>query len=126
MKTEILFRDESYKILGACFEVYNEKSNGFLESVYQDCLRKELRHQEIAFCEKPRLELYYKGEKLEQHYEPDFLLYGEIIVELKVVKTITDEHQAQVINYLRSTNLKLGLLINFGHYPRLQYERLLN
>jgi GxxExxY protein len=126
MKTEILFKDESYKIIGACFEVYNGMGNGFLEAVYQECLRKEFRIQRIPFIEKPKLEIFYKNDKLEQYYEPDFLCYNEIILEIKAVKTLNDEHKAQVINYLKATGKRLGLLVNFGHFAKMEQERLLN
>jgi GxxExxY protein len=125
MGKELLFKEESYRIMGACFEVYNELGSGFLEAVYQEALRLELQWQGIPFQEKAEIGLYYKGTKLDQTYEPDFLCYGEIIVELKAVKALVDEHRAQVINYLRSTHKRLGLLVNFGHYPKLEYERLL-
>lgn len=126
MAERILFKEESYRIIGACFEVYREKGNGFLEAVYQECLSIELAEQEIPFVEKPKMELRYKDRKLEQEYAPDFLCYDQIIVEIKAVKQLADEHRAQVINYLKSTGRELGLLVNFGHYPRLEYERFLN
>jgi len=122
----IVFKEESYRIIGACFEVYKEKGNGFLESVYQKCLAIELGEQQIPFEEKPRLRLQYKGRLLKQEYEPDFLCFGEIIVEIKAVKTLADEHRAQVINYLKSTDKQLGLLVNFGHYPKIEHERFVN
>jgi len=125
-RTNIIYKEESYKIIGAGFEVYKEKGNGFLEAVYQECLGKELKLQGIDFLEKPKIELHYKGEKLVQYYEPDFLCYGKIILEIKAVKSIADEHKAQTINYLKSTNNKLGLLVNFGHFPKIQHERFLN
>ncbi len=126
MNQNLLFKEESYKIIGCCFEVYKDKGNGFLESVYQECLRKEFESQKVPFQEKPRLSLFYKGDLLEQYYEPDFLCFDNIIVELKAVKAVTDEHRAQVINYLKSTDNKLGLLVNFGHFPKVEHERLLN
>ncbi len=122
----IFYKEESYKIVGAYFEVYEEKGNGFLEAVYQECLRLEFQSQGNPFLEKPALELFYKGAKLEKRYEPDFVCYNGIIVELKAVKNLTNEHRAQVINYLKATNMRLGILANFGHYPKLEYERLLN
>ena len=94
----IVFKEESYQVIGACFEVYKEKGNGFLEVVYQQCLVMELTVQGIPFEEKPRLRLEYKGRPLKQEYEPDFLCFGEIILEIKAVKQLTDEHRAQVIN----------------------------
>ncbi len=123
---EFFFKKESYKIIGACFEVYKNMGSGFLEAVYQECLRKEFSDRDVPFVEKPQLELYYKDEKLGQKYEPDFLCYDKIVLELKAHKSLKNEHRAQVINYLKSTKLKLGLLANFGHHPGLQYERLVN
>lgn len=126
MGTAILFKEESYLIVGACFEVYREKGNGFLEAVYQECLALELAEQRIPFVEQPRLRLKYKGRDLVQAYQPDFLCLERIIVEIKAVKTLADEHRAQTVNYLRATGIKLGLLVNFGHYPKLEHERFVN
>ncbi len=123
---KLVFRDESYAIVGSCFEVYKEKGNGFLESVYQECLQKEMSWRGVSFSEKPRLQVYYKGHALNQWYEPDFLCYERIILEIKAIKKVTDEHRAQLINYLKATGLRLGLLVNFGHYPKIEHERLLN
>lgn len=123
---DLLFKDESYKIIGACFEVYKEKGNGFLEAVYQECLVLEFIDQGIPFIEKPCLRLEYKGKYLKQTYEPDFLCFDEIIVEIKAVKQLADEHRAQAINYLKATGKQLGLLISFGHYPKLEHERFVN
>ena len=124
--TDILYKDESYGIIGACFEVYKEKGNGFLESVYQECLAMELGLAKIPFLEQSKLKLYYKGKPLQQTYVPDFICHEKIILEIKAVKNVTDEHRAQVINYLKATGLKLGLLVNFGHYPKIEYERFVN
>ena len=126
MGTQIVFKEESYKIIGACFEVYKEKGNGFLEAVYQECLSIEFTEQDVPFVEKPRLRLDYKGRELRQTYEPDFLCFEEIIVEIKAVKQLADEHRAQVINYLKATGKQLGLLVNFGHYPKIEHERFVN
>lgn len=126
MAKEVLFKEESYRIIGACFEVYNELGNGFLEAVYQEALRREFQAQGIPFQGKPRIELYYKGNRLDQTYEPDFLCYDHIIVELKAAKALADDHRAQTINYLKATRKRLGLLVNFGHYPKLESERFAN
>ncbi|NCD41212.1 MAG: GxxExxY protein [Bacteroidia bacterium] len=122
----LLYKEESYSIVGCCFEVYKAKGNGFLEDVYQECLALEFGMEEIQFIEKPRLELSYKGRQLKKYYEPDFVCYEKIVVEIKAIKKITDEHRAQVINYLKSTGMKLGLLVNFGHYPKIEHERFVN
>ena len=124
METEILFKNESYRIMGACFEVYKTMGCGFLEAVYQECLAMEFREQGIPFVEYPRLKLEFKGKPLKQTYEPDFLCFGEIIVELKAVKEIAPEHKAQVINYLKASGMKLGLLVNFGSHPKATITRL--
>ena len=126
METELLFKDESYRIIGACFEVYREKGCGFLEPVYQECMELELRMQGIPFVPKKPLALEYKGTPLQCKYEPDFVCYETIILELKAVKELADEHRAQVQNYLKATGFKLGLLINFGHYPKVETERIVN
>ena len=121
---DIVYRDESYAIMGACFEVYKEKGCGFLEPVYQECLAMELGLREIPFQAEPPLTLSYKGRPLEHIYKPDFACYDKIIVEIKAVSSVNDEHRAQVHNYLKATGMKLGLLVNFGHYPKLEYERI--
>jgi len=126
MNNLILFKDESYQIIGACFEVYKEKGNGFLEAVYQECLSIEFVDQNIPFIEKPKLKLSYKGRELKQTYEPDFLCFTEIIVEIKAVKQLANEHRAQAINYLKSAGKQLGLLVNFGHHPKIEHERFVN
>jgi GxxExxY protein len=106
--------------------VYKEKGNGFLEAVYQECLAMEFTEQGVSFIEKPRLRLEYNGRELKQTYEPDFLCFDDIIVALKAVKQLANEHRAQAINYLKATGKQLGLLVNFGHYPKLEYERFVN
>jgi GxxExxY protein len=121
---DVIYRDESYRIMGACFEVYKEKGCGFHEPVYQECLGIELRLQDIPAIPKPRLELAYKGQKLAQTYEPDFICFGKIVVELKAVSNLSEDHHTQVMNYLKVTGFKLGLLVNFGHHPRLESMRI--
>ena len=124
MKEEIIFKDECYAIQGAVFEVYREMGCGFLESVYQECLERELRNRSIPFSSQQELNLIYKGERLQQMYKTDLVCYNKIILELKAVKEIVPEHKAQLINYLKSTGMKLGLLINFGDYPKASITRL--
>lgn len=119
----LLFEEETFAIRGAVFEVYRELGCGFLEAVYQECLEKELKAKGIPFLSQPELTLNYKGQRLQQTYKPDLICYDQIILELKAVKEISPEHKAQVINYLKATNLKLGLLINFGSCPKAQIER---
>ena len=120
----IVYKDESYNIMGACFEVYNEKGCGFVEPVYQECLALELGFQEIPFKEQLQLALNYKNRLLKQSYKPDFICYEKIILEIKAVSALVDQHRAQVHNYLKATGYKLGLLVNFAHYPKLEWERI--
>ena len=120
----IVHRDESYEIMGACFAVYTEKGCGFVEPVYQECLEIEFADCDIPFVAQPQLSLGYKGRPLKSRYIPDFICHEKIIVELKAVSSLTDEHRAQVHNYLRASNLKLGLLVNFGHHPKVEHERI--
>jgi len=122
--SELIYPDESYKIIGACFEVYNDKGCGFLEPVYQECMEIELGLQAIPSRPQIALPLAYKGVLLKQNYRPDFECYGKIILELKAVEQLADEHVAQVLNYLNATGYELGLLVNFGHHPKLEYKRI--
>src|SRR4051812_34783026 len=122
--TEIIYRQESYAIIGACFEVYNEKGYGFLEPVYHECLVIEFAHQHMPAVSKPLLTLHYRVHVLSQGYYREFICFGKIVVELKVASALIDEHRAQLLNYLHATGFELGLLVNFGHYPRLEHERI--
>jgi GxxExxY protein len=122
MNCELLFKEECYKIVGAYFEVYREKGGGFVEPVYQECMEIELRLQGVPFVPQKPLALEYKGCPLRSKYEPDFVCYDRIVLELKAVSEMTDEHRAQLLNYLKATGLRLGLLVNFGHYPKAQVE----
>lgn len=123
---DLLYADECYNLQGAFFAVYRELGNGFLEAVYQECLAKEFEREGIPFIAQPELCLYYKGELPEKTYRADFICYDKIILELKAVQAINQAHKAQVLNYLKMTQLKLGLLVNFGHYPKIEIERIVN
>ena len=125
MNGRILFKEECFAIQGAVFEVYREMGCGFLEAVYQECLEKELAIRDIPFIAKEQLKLSYKGAPLQQTYKPDLICYGTIIVELKALTTTTGQHKAQVLNYLKATNMRLGLLVNFGSHPKATIERLI-
>ena len=121
---EILYKDESYKIIGAAMTVHSELSSGFLEAVYQEALEKEFSIQCIPYKREAPLPIYYKGELLTKSYIADFICYDNIVVELKAVSSLKTEHKAQVLNYLKATKHELGLLINFGE-SKLKYERLI-
>jgi GxxExxY protein len=120
----LLYAEDAFAIQGAIFEVSRELGVGFLEAVYQECLTLEFAARAIPFRPKPALGLRYKGHALLQTYAPDFVCFDRIIVELKAVREIAPEHRAQVINYLKATGLRLGLLVNFGCAPKARIERL--
>ncbi len=122
---KVLFKVESYLIINAAFEVHNELKNGFLEPVYQEALQKEFNLQDIPAQKESLINIFYKGEKLDKYYKADFICYNDIIIELKALNELTSEHESQLINYLKATNKKLGILINFGK-PSLQYKRIIN
>lgn len=124
MKDNLIHKQECYDIIGACFEVYNEEGSGFTENVFQECLEMEFADSGIPFQSQVELPLFYKGRSLKSKFRPDFLCYEKIVVELKAVSAITDEHRAQVLNYLNAGRFELGLLVNFGHHPGLEYEHL--
>lgn len=121
---DIWYREECYQIQGAVFEVYREMGCGFLEAVYQECMEKEFSRQGIPFLARQELKLCYKGEQLRQTYIPDFICNAAIIVELKALSVTTGEHKAQVLNYLKATGMRLGLLVNFGCHPKATVERI--
>ena len=125
MSDPILYKDEVFQLMGACMAVHTDKGNGYTEPVYQDCLEIELRHLDIPFDSQRNFPIQYRNIQLRHTYTPDLLCYDKIIVELKAVKSLTDEHRAQVLNYLKVTHLKLGLLVNFGSHGRLEWERLI-
>ena len=114
----------TYNILGACFQVYKTMGCGFLESVYQECLEIEFSHRDIPCTVQPKLNLSYRDHALKQQYIPDFIVYDEIILEIKALSNLAAEHQAQLLNYLNATGLKTGFLVNFGHHPKVQYKRM--
>ncbi|MFI5399786.1 MAG: GxxExxY protein [SAR324 cluster bacterium] len=121
---KIIFRQESYAIQGAIFAVYREMGSGFLESVYQECMERELTTRGIPFEAQKELQLLYKGKALRERFKPDLICHGKIIVELKAVKALAPEYAAQVLNYLKSAGLTLGLLVNFGSHPKVTIKRL--
>jgi GxxExxY protein len=123
---ELIYKEESYRIMGTCFEVYREMGCGFLEPVYQECLEMELASLGIPFRAQEKLGLIYKGRPLTQTFIPDFICFDKLIIEIKAVSELTDLHRAQLHNYLKVTRYKLGLLVNFGHHPKIEYERIVH
>jgi GxxExxY protein len=121
---EYIYKEECYKIIGACMEVHKELGSGFLEVVYQESLSIELQSSLIPFVREKELRILYKGVQLNKHYFADFICYGDIIVEIKAVSDLSNPHISQVLNYLKATNSKIGLLVNFGS-EKLQYKRII-
>ena len=124
MKSKLLHEDETYALLGACFTVYNDKGCGFTEEIYQECLELELSDQRIPFAAQKELPLTYKGRPLKKKFKADFVCHEKIILEIKAVSALADEHRSQVLNYLNATGCPVGLLVNFGSYPKVEYERI--
>ncbi|MDQ0463546.1 GxxExxY protein [Caulobacter ginsengisoli] len=120
----VLFPEEAFAIQGAIFEVNRAMGAGFLEAVYQECLALEFVARGIPFAASRPLSLSYKGQPLRQTYVPDFVCYERIIVEIKAATALAKEHRMQVMNYLRGTGLRLGILVNFGTSPKAQIERI--
>lgn len=122
----LIYEQETYKILGACFEVYKQKGCGFTEPVYQECLAIEFEIQKIPFIAQPKIQLEYKGRVLENFFKPDFICFDKIIVEIKALSDLIDANKSQTLNYLNATNFELALLVNFGHLPKLEHKRIAN
>ena len=120
----LILKSESYEIIGAAMEVHNELGCGFSEPVYQEALELEFLHRGIPHEREKQLPIYYKGILLDKKYISDFTCYNQIVVELKALSNLSSEHEAQVLNYLKATGFRLGLLINFGG-KSLEYKRLL-
>ena len=121
---EYPFKEECYEIIGACMVVHNELGCGFLEAVYQEALSIEFHENEIPFEMEKSLHIHYKEYLLEKKYVADFLCYNEVLVELKAIDELTSEHLSQVLNYLKASRKKVGLLVNFGK-TKLQFQRVI-
>lgn len=124
MKPEI-YKDEGYKLMGAAFEVFNERGYGMAEEIYQECLEIELEMRGITHVSKQELVCFYKERELKKRYFPDLFVFNCLIVELKAVTELTPDHEAQLYNYLRITRQPVGYLINFGHRGSLEWKRLI-
>lgn len=121
---EYLYKEETYDIIGCAMEVHNELGCGFLEPVYQEALSIVFREKNIPFVKEKSLDIKFKGQVLNKKYIADFICFDKIIIELKAIDTINSQHLAQVINYLKCTDKRLGLIINFGT-SSLQYRRVI-
>ena len=122
-KKPMLYEKESYAIIGAAIEVHKELGPGFLEIVYHQALAREFAARDIPFTSEQEIPIGYKGIPLEAHYRSDFVCYGKIIIEIKAIRELAGIHEAQILNYLKATGIKLGLLFNFGSYPKLERKR---
>lgn len=122
---EVLFADECYKLVGAAFQVYNELGSEFLEPVYQEAYEFELNSQSIPHVSQPPLRIVYKGHTLDKEYFADLIAYNEILIELKAIEKLTKREESQVLNYLKASNLRLGILINFGNDQKLEWKRII-
>ena len=120
----LLYESETYNIIGAAMAVHNELGHGFLEAVYQEALEYEFELRNIPAKKEVPLKVFYKDRLLSKYYITDFLCYDKIIVELKSVIVLNNEHMAQVLNYLKATKHNLGLLINFGNV-KMDYKRII-
>jgi GxxExxY protein len=120
---ELLFKEEVYAIVGAAMETYNQLGPGFLEAVYQEALELELEERGIPFHPQQELNILYKGRKLKKTYITDFLAYDKIMVEIKALNHLTPNEVSQLINQMKATGCKVGVLINFGHEDSLEWRR---
>jgi len=122
--TNILFGEECYQIYNAIYEVHNYLGNGYLESVYQESLEFEFIKQKIPFETQKMFKIHYKDKILSRYFIADIVCFDKILLELKAISKINNEHKAQLINYLKASRIKLGLLVNFGTYPKVEIIRI--
>ena len=122
--SQIIYKNESYFVIGLCMDIHNELGKGFSEAVYSDALEIELKSNGVPFQKEVKFDIIYKGEKLKHHYYADYLIDGKIILELKAVERINNGHIKQTLNYLAASKMKLGLIVNFGE-ASLAYKRVI-
>jgi GxxExxY protein len=118
-----IYQEEGYRLMGAAFEVYNDRGYGLAEEIYQECLEIELELRGIPFRSKQELACFYKGRELKKRYAPDLFVFGCPVTELKAVSQLLPEHEAQLLNYMRLCRQPGGYLINFGHKDTLEWKR---
>jgi len=121
--TELILKEEVFAIVGAAIEVHRELGPGFLEAVYQEALEMEIKERGIPFEPQKPLRISYKGKTLNKEYVADLVCYGQVIVELKALDRLSGNEEAQILNYLKATGLKVGVLINFGSHGKLEWKR---
>lgn len=120
----LLLSEEVYRVVGCAFKVHNTLGSGFLESVYQDALEVEFERAGVEFVHKPALKIFYDGVELKSTFQPDVVCFGSVILELKAVNCLSKLHEIQLINYLKGTGYKVGVLLNFGSFSKLEWRRL--
>ncbi len=123
MTHELIYKEEAYQIIGNCMEVHNELGGGFLEVVYKDALEYEFKNSGLAYCREKEYKVHYKDIVLPHKFYADFVVFDKIILEVKSVSQISDEHLARTINYLKVSNNKLALLVNFNK-ASLEFKRI--
>jgi GxxExxY protein len=121
--TELLYKTETFAVLGAAIEVHREFGSGFLEAVYQEAMEIELEDRKIPFEPRKGLTINYKGRLLRKAYEADMVCYAKIIVELKALDRLSGKEESQILHYLKASGMRVGLLINFGSHGRLEWKR---
>jgi GxxExxY protein len=119
----LLLKQEVYSVIGAAMEVYNELGPGFLEAIYHEALELELTRREIPHQSRVKLQVRYKEQILKKEYEADLITHGQLLVELKALNRLGSQEEAQLLNYLKATGHRVGLLINFGHSSQLEWKR---
>ena len=122
---EILFKNESYLIIGACMEVHKKLGSGFLESVYAEALELEFKKAGVTYEREKKLPVYYDEKTLNKYFRADFVCFNSIIIELKATKYFGDVDRQQTLNNVKATKFRLGILVNFG-MPSLVYKRIIN
>ncbi|MDR0793540.1 MAG: GxxExxY protein [Chitinophagaceae bacterium] len=121
---DLLYQEEAYQIVGICMDVHNNLGAGFSEIVYKDALEYEFNKAQIVYEREKEYVLNYKGNILPHKFYADFVIFDKIILEIKAINNIADEHIAQCINYLKVSKNKLALLVNFGEL-KLKYKRII-
>ena len=123
--SDIVYKEESYAIIGAAMEVHKHLGSGFLEKVYQDALEIEFRLRNIPYCREKHLPVMYKGQQIKHDYFVDFICFDKIVIECKAVAEILDIHKSQTLNYMKINNFKLGIIINFSQI-NVENKRIVN
>lgn len=123
--SKLLFEEETFKVIGACINVHKKLGNGFSEAVYQQAIEKEFLQANIPFEQQKEVPIYYNGEPLNEFFTVDFLCYNNVLLDIKSVLSIQEHMTQQVLNYLKSSHIEIGMLINFGEQS-LKWKRLVN